>query len=198
VVSEALETSGYALVGLLNDWEPDGPVGFDVPMIVGETAIAEWLAATDRPRTSFSISIGNQHGRARWQRHRLLTESGLKAARVQHPTAFVSPSARVGDSAQLLAFAFVGAGAVLGDAVLLNTRASVDHECRLGHGVHIGPGATLAGRVDISDFTFVGAGATVMPDVSIGADILIGAGAVVTRSIEEAGVYAGVPARKLG
>jgi acetyltransferase-like isoleucine patch superfamily enzyme len=50
---------------------------------------------------------------------------------------------------------------------------------------------TIGNRVSI------GTNATVMP-VEICDDVVVGAGAVVTRSITEPGLYAGVPARKIG
>ena len=49
----------------------------------------------------------------------------------------------------------------------------------------------------IGDRVSIGTNATVMP-VEICDDVVIGAGAVVTRSITQSGLYAGVPARKIG
>ncbi|WP_241491173.1 acyltransferase [Sphingomonas sanguinis] len=43
----------------------------------------------------------------------------------------------------------------------------------------------------------IGTNATIMP-VTICDDVVIGAGAVVTRAITEPGLYAGVPARRIG
>lgn len=50
---------------------------------------------------------------------------------------------------------------------------------------------TIGNRVSI------GTNATIMP-VTICDDVVVGAGAVVTRSIERPGLYAGVPARRMG
>lgn len=50
---------------------------------------------------------------------------------------------------------------------------------------------TIGNRVSI------GTNATIMP-VEICDDVVIGAGAVVTRAITEPGLYAGVPARRIG
>ena len=48
----------------------------------------------------------------------------------------------------------------------------------------------------IGDRVSIGSNATVMP-VTICNDVVIGAGSVVTRTITEAGIYAGNPARLL-
>ena len=49
----------------------------------------------------------------------------------------------------------------------------------------------------IGDRVSIGTNATIMP-VTICDDVVIGAGAVVTKSITEPGLYAGVPARRIG
>jgi UDP-3-O-[3-hydroxymyristoyl] glucosamine N-acyltransferase len=49
----------------------------------------------------------------------------------------------------------------------------------------------------IGDRVSIGTNATIMP-VEICDDVVIGAGSVVTRPITEPGLYAGVPARKIG
>lgn len=52
--------------------------------------------------------------------------------------------------------------------------------------------------VTIGNNVWIGAGACVLGGVRISDNVVIGANAVVTRSIEEVGVYAGVPARLIG
>jgi len=52
--------------------------------------------------------------------------------------------------------------------------------------------------VKIGDGCWLGARVTVLPGVTIAPGTVVGAGSVVNRSIEEAGVYAGVPVRRIG
>lgn len=56
---------------------------------------------------------------------------------------------------------------------------------------------TLWRSTTIGDRVSIGTNATIMP-VTICDDVVIGAGAVVTRAITEPGLYAGVPARRIG
>lgn len=56
---------------------------------------------------------------------------------------------------------------------------------------------TLWRSTTIGDRVSIGTNATIMP-VQICDDVVIGAGAVVTRAITEPGLYAGVPARRIG
>lgn len=197
VLGEIITSLGFKVEAILNDIEiPTGFHSAAEEVVVGSTAINEWLRRA-RPDLKYAISIGAHHGKARFERHRLLRTSGLQPTTLVHQTAWISDGAQIGEACQVLAFAFVGTRARLGDAVILNTRASVDHECILGNGVHVGPGATLAGRVKVGDYTFIGTGASVRPDTSIAANCIIGAGTVVTRDILEPGTYVGSPARRI-
>lgn len=55
-----------------------------------------------------------------------------------------------------------------------------------------------AGTIEIGDNVFIGAGSTVLYDVKICNNVIIGAKSLVNKSIAESGVYAGVPAVKIG
>lgn len=82
----------------------------------------------------------------------------------------------------------------------------IGRDCFIGHGVMFvndrlreGPAQGNRSRweeTEIGDRVSIGSNVTVLP-VSICADVVIGAGSVVTKSITEAGKYAGNPARKL-
>jgi sugar O-acyltransferase (sialic acid O-acetyltransferase NeuD family) len=122
---------------------------------------------------------------------------GFDVVSAVHPSAMLSPSARVGVGPTLLAGAIVNADAELGDDVIVNTNAVVEHDCRVGSHVHVASGAVVASGVELGDAVHVGAGATVIQDVRIGARAVVGAGAVVVRDVEPATIVAGVPARVL-
>lgn len=57
-------------------------------------------------------------------------------------------------------------------------------------------GETMEG-IRVEDDVWLGAGVRVLDGVKIGRGAVIGAGAVVTKSIDEYGVYVGVPAKKI-
>ncbi|WP_270804869.1 acyltransferase [Aeromonas sp. QDB66] len=62
------------------------------------------------------------------------------------------------------------------------------------------PGSRLSYRKEIviGDRCFIGVGSIILPGVSICDRTIIAAGAVVTKSIQDAGVYGGNPAKKIG
>ena len=84
---------------------------------------------------------------------------------------------------------------------------TIGNNCFISHGaMFINDSFTLGGpaqgnktlwkATSIGDRVSIGTNATIMP-VTICSDVVIGAGSVVTKNINEPGVYAGNPARKL-
>ena len=55
-----------------------------------------------------------------------------------------------------------------------------------------------AGCIEIMDNVFIGAGSTVLYGVKIGSNCIIGADTLVCENLEENGVYAGIPAVRIG
>lgn len=85
---------------------------------------------------------------------------------------------------------------------------TIGEDCFISHGAMFvndtfargGPARgdrTLWRSTAIGNRVSVGTNATVMP-VEICDDVVIGAGSVITRSITQPGLYAGVPARRIG
>ena len=83
----------------------------------------------------------------------------------------------------------------------------IGSSCFVGHGVMFvndtfangGPAKgdhSLWKPTKIGDRVSIGSNATILP-VSICSDVVIGAGAVVTKNIDQPGVYAGNPARRI-
>jgi sugar O-acyltransferase (sialic acid O-acetyltransferase NeuD family) len=143
----------------------------------------------------FVIAIGDNQLRAR------RFETALKglgtAATLVHPSAVVSPDARVGAGTVILPRAVINAGAEIGRNCIINTAAVVEHDCRIGDHVHVSPAATLGGGVVIEPLAQIGIGATVLPGVHIGMETIIGGGCLVIRDAPPHATLIGVPARVL-
>ncbi len=114
-----------------------------------------------------------------------------------HPSAVVSPSAKIGEGTVIMAGAVVNADAVIGRHCIINTGASVDHECVVGDFCHIAPHAALCGQVHVGEGTLIGVGACVIPCIDIGSWCTIGAGAAVIDNIPDNMTVVGVPAREV-
>jgi sugar O-acyltransferase (sialic acid O-acetyltransferase NeuD family) len=194
VLQECLQQASLEVVALFDNQPGLSSPLPGVPLYTGLAGFQEWRAL-GLEDVGFLVAIGGDRGRDRMAIHALLEESGLIPMCAVHPTAFVAPTAKLGDGSQVLAHATVCVDAVLGRQTIVNTKASVDHETVVGMGAHIAPGATIAGCVEIGDYAMIGAGAVTLPRVKIGADAVIGAGAVVTSDIPDRAVAYGNPAR---
>ena len=101
-----------------------------------------------------------------------------------------------------------------GDNVFIAKSAYVDKRAPIKIGSHVticdwvkilthdySP-VTLGGQeevagIEIGDNVFIGIQAIILPGTKIGSNIIVGAGAVVSKSIEEPGIYAGNPIKKI-
>lgn len=116
-------------------------------------------------------------------------------ATVVHASAWVSPTARLGEGTVIMAGAVVQSGAVIGAHAIVNSGAVVEHDVVLGEHVHLAPRATLGGAVQVGPLAHVGLGAAVRDHISIGAGATVGMGAVVVRDVAAGATVKGVPAR---
>ncbi len=166
-----------------------------VPVLGGDDLLPA-LAA--QGFSHFVVGVGSTADTtARANLFRAAVAAGLAPLAVLHPSAWISPSARLGEGCQVLARAVVNTGAVLSDHVLVNTAAVVEHDCEIGDHVHLASGALLCGGVRVGAGAHIGAGAVIRQGLRLGDGALVGAGAVVVRDVPAGARVAGVPARPL-
>lgn len=190
VVADAAEQSGERDIAFVDDRFPD------------ITTLAHWpvVATADlavlRARSSrLHIAVGD--GAARERIAHAALALGFELVTVRHPSAVVSPHARIGAGSYLGPLACVNIDTTLGLCTIVNTSASVDHDCTIGDFCHVAPGAHLAGGVRVGARTWIGLGAAVRGWLAIGTDVMVGAGAVVVKDVPDGATMAGVPARAL-
>ena len=188
VVCDALLLQGMRVLAFIDaDATKHGSRVLDIPVVGG---ISE-VAAANRP--AIAMGIGDNTSRRReFERWRA---DGYDIVTVLHPSAAVSPHARIGAGAVILANVVVNVAAEIGENVILNSSCSVDHHCVVAAHTHIAPGATLAGNVRVGQETLIGARAVVIQGISIGDKSVLGAGAVAVADIGDGMTCMGIPAR---
>lgn len=112
-----------------------------------------------------------------------------------HPSAVVSPSAKIGEGTVVMAGTVINADAVIGKHCIINTGATVDHDCVIEDFCHIAPGAHISGATHVGEGTWIGVGSSVIQCLNIGRDCMIGAGSVVVKDIPDNVTAFGCPAK---
>ncbi len=145
----------------------------------------------------FSVLLAIDRKGIRQQLIEQVKQAALPLANIIHPSAIVSPSARLGGDILVAPGVIIGPGASIGNHVIINSGATIDHDSVIQDDVIISPGVHLAGSVTVKSGTLLGIGACSVPGVTIGANCTLGAGAVVIADIPDNVVAAGVPAKVL-
>ncbi|HNX94876.1 MAG TPA: acetyltransferase [Holophaga sp.] len=192
VVLDALrQNSDCKVIGLLDPISEAGIIEQHGLPVLGSDARLPQLRAEGV--SHFFIGLGNDNAlRARLFRYGLAC--GLEPISAIHPSAQISPSARLGLGITVMACAVINPDAEIADNVIINTGAIVEHDCLIGSHTHIAPGACLLGAVQVGEYVHVGARAVVRQGLRIGNGSLVGAGAVVVRDVLSDELVMGVPA----
>lgn len=192
VVADLAEAAGqWSSICFLDDRFPDGGRVDDWEVLGGLGALAS-LGDDD---AEYLVAIGDNATREAVCTR--LQDAGHRLARLIHPSAVISPRARIEPGTVVFAAVVVNIGATIGTGVILNSGCLVEHDCRIGAYSHIAPGALLAGDITVGARAWVGIGASVRNGIRIGADATIGAGAAVVRHVEPGVTIVGVPGAEL-
>jgi sugar O-acyltransferase (sialic acid O-acetyltransferase NeuD family) len=120
---------------------------------------------------------------------------GINLVNAIHPSAVISPTARIGKGSTIMAGAIIQADACVGDCCLVDTNSVVEHDSSIGDFSSVAPGSVLCGAVQVGQVSAIGAGAVVLEKRKIGDHCVIGAGSVVTHSVSDYKLVYGVPAK---
>lgn len=119
----------------------------------------------------------------------------LEFATAIHPSAVISPTAKIGNGTVVMPGVVINAAAVIGEHCIINTGATVDHDCVIGDYCHIAPGVNISGATNVGSGTWIGVGSCVIQCLNIGRDCMIGAGSVVVNDIPDCVVAYGNPCK---
>ena len=192
---EALDCLGerYQMLGFVDDTpEKQGTTAFGHPVLARQAfqdhAPAQVLAVPGSPASYRS-------------RHEIIDGLGLEADRfatVIHPSARISPLARIGRNVLIMAGVVITSNAVIGDHVCVLPNTVIHHDVVVGDWTLIGSNVSIAGHVQLGRNCYVGSGTRIINGVEIGERALIGLGSNVIANVPHDVTVAGNPARPIG
>lgn len=186
------ENNEFNILGLLDD-----NTSIHGKYILGKRILGdiEILKNYNPEKTKFVLSIGNNQIRRKLFDE--ITSQGFGSTNVISGDATISKYSKLGTGLTINAGVRIHPDAYIGDNVIIGMNATISHDSVIERDVHISPGVHVTGAVHIETGVDIGTGAVIIPGVRIGRNSIIGAGAVVLKDLDENGVYAGIPAKKI-
>lgn len=118
-------------------------------------------------------------------------------ARVIHPMARVSPLAKIGGNALIMAGVVLTSNCAIGDHVSILPNTVIHHDAKIGDYCLIGSNVTIAGGVTLADNCYVGSGCSIISGATVGAGAMLGLGSNLISDVAPNAVVAGNPARPI-
>jgi sugar O-acyltransferase (sialic acid O-acetyltransferase NeuD family) len=110
-------------------------------------------------------------------------EAGAEFATFIHPTATVSPSAKIGKGVVIAPMANIGPNVSVGDFTLINSRCSLGHDTEIGKYNFISPNVCFSGFTSIGDENLFGINSATIPGVKVGNRNKIMAGMILHNDV---------------
>lgn len=139
------------------------------------------------------VATGNND--LREEKMSVLKMMNVSIATIIHPTAVISPFAKISMGCTILANAVININAFVGEGCIINTAAIIEHDCIVEDFVNICPNTAMAGHTKVGRKSFIGTGASLIDEIVVGKETIIGAGAVVVKNIPDYVTAVGIPAR---
>lgn len=115
-----------------------------------------------------------------------------------HPSAVVSLSSCIIHPGVIIGpLVGIAFGVEIERDVMILAQAGIAHGCKINAGTYISGQTCIGGSTNIGKFCYFGMRSVVYDRVSIADDVTISVASVVRKSITQAGVYHGNPAKKL-
>lgn len=191
VVDLIRDIGGYEIVGFLDDSkDKKDKIVNGIPVLDTVDRLERYGNVED-----IAIAIANPSARRRIYEY-------SRTMRFQYPN-LIHPTVVSGSNVKMGKGNIVGAYSILSTDVVLHDFITINPQCGIGHESKVGSFTTLYWNVNIGGNAFIlencelGSKACVIQGLRISDNVVLGAGAVVVKNIDESGIYAGVPVRKI-
>lgn len=187
-IATILADMGATVIGFLDD-SPDlqGTQVMGLPVLGGHQEILKLNV------DGAILAIGSNA--VRYRIYERLVSWGVTMVNAIHPTAYIAPSAQIGQGVVVKYFGVVDAAATVGNNVIVGMHTMVAHDAQVGSHAHVSAGSRICGHVCIQEGAFVAVNATIVPATTVGAWSTVGANAVVNKDLAPNVTAVGAPAR---
>lgn len=114
-----------------------------------------------------------------------------------HPNAVISRWSTIEEGAVICAGSIITSQIKIGKHAHINLDTTIGHDCTIGNFFTTAPSVNISGICDIGDYVYFGTGSATRQGVKINSNITVGMGAMVVKDLNEAGIYVGIPAKKI-
>lgn len=119
-------------------------------------------------------------------------------ATIIHPSARISPSAKIGFNTLIMAGVVITSEVTIGNHVCILPNTVIQHDTVIRDWTLIGGGVVIAGNVVVGENCYIGSGSNIINSVEIGKGTLIGLGSNVLHSLSCEVKAVWNPARVIG
>ena len=171
---------------------PRNVLGF--PILGNDDQIEEFI----NKGYQFVITVGQIHSSIlREKLYDKVVSKGGKLPVIVANTSHVSKRTNVAEGTVIHHNVLINTKVNLGKCCIVNSGSIIEHGCIIDGFCHISTGAILNGEVNCGKGVFIGSGTVINQRTKIGNNLVIASGSLVRKHIEEKGVYAGNPLRKI-
>jgi len=117
---------------------------------------------------------------------------------------FIHPSVQIlghdveiGEGSMICANTIITTNCIIGKHTHLNLQTTIGHDCRIADFFTTAPGAKVSGNNLIGQCVYLGTNSSTKQKIKVCDNVTVGMNAAVVKDITEAGVYVGVPAKKI-
>ena len=153
----------------------------------------QFIKSYTKENAKIVISIGETRDRETLRQK--VMDSGYSFGNVIHPTAYISPEAKVGAGLIARANALVSCGVSIGENVQLFEGSTIGHDTIIGNDSMISAKVSIGGNCVIGCGVYFGMSAAVKEKINIGNHSTIGMSSAVFRDVGENMVVIGNPGR---
>ena len=132
-----------------------------------------------------TVSAGSKQKHLNSQKYQEAKLKGYEIFSFIHPSAFVAPSAKIGENVLIFPHVVIEPRAKIGNGVFIRSAAYVSHETEIGAFSYLAPRCAFSGKIKTGEHCFFGTNSTVRDRVKIGNDVIVGAGAVVLNDLPD-------------